>query len=156
MKRLFVSFLVMLMIVSVTNRVCSQSAGLPEFDEAALVSTVGKGSDGKPYTVLVYGAIGCGYSRYLIDNLNQLTPCSDSAEVLVLLDNSKEEIEQHMAGHLDSLVIFSNTVLGHRFKKKNGYYPQVFVFHEGNEIMHIMGVKKGMLTRIRKQIECDQ
>lgn len=156
MKQLFVSFFAMMLIIFFSATGWSQSVDLPEFDEAALVSTVGKGSDGKPYMVLVYGAVGCGYSRYLIDNLNQLTPCSDSAEVLVLLDNSKEEIEQHMVGHLDSLVIFSNTVLGHRFKKKNGYYPQVFVFHEGNEIMHIMGVKKGMLTRIRKQIECDQ
>jgi hypothetical protein len=156
MKQFFVSFFTVLLIIFFSTTGWSQSVDLPDFDEAALVSTVSRGSTAKPYTVLVYGAIGCGYSRFLIDNLDQLTQCADNAEVLVLLDNTKEEIGQHMSGHLDSLVIFSNAVLEHRFKKKNGHYPQVFVYHQGKAIMHIMGVKKGMLTRIREQIECDQ
>lgn len=43
------------------------------------------------YTLLVYGAIGCSYSQYLVANLNAFDPC-ENIEIVIVLNDSKDSI----------------------------------------------------------------
>lgn len=127
---------------------------LPSFTEEALVSAKSTTvSEKGEYKLLVYGAIGCSFSRYLVENLNVFDNC-ENLEIILLLDDPKEAILKEYASLINKYQIYSNSILKHSFAKKNDITPQTFLFKSGKELLHIKGVKKKMFVKINKKINC--
>lgn len=126
---------------------------LPKLDANALVNqSFDLKSFSKPYTVVLYGGVGCGYSKFLIQNLHVLNECRSICDIVLIMDQSKDSIVKHMPEVLQQYPVFSNELLQYRLKKKNDIFPQLLVFKNQVQINHIVGVKEGMLTNTKKLI----
>lgn len=129
----------------------------PKFDSSSLVSrNYDLRQIDKPYTVIVYGGVGCGYSKYLIQNLHVLDECRDNANIVLLMDQPKDSIIKYMDKAIDLYPTFSNAILQYKLKKKSDIFPQVLVFKEMIQVEHIVGIKEGMFTKIKTRITKDQ
>jgi hypothetical protein len=125
----------------------------PPFDSSALVSkNYNLQQLGKPYTIVVYGGVGCGYSKYLIENLHVLDECRNKASIVLLMDQPKDSIIKHMDKAIALYPTFSNSILQYKLKKKSDIFPQVLVFKDSIQVEHIVGIKEGMLTKIKNMI----
>lgn len=127
----------------------------PAFTDEALVAQPGAVASPKPYLILLYGGVGCGYSQLLVKNLHRFRDCQQ-AEVVLLLHEPKAIILKEMPSVPDTFRTYSNAVLNHRLRKNNDIFPQVFVFRETEQLLHVKGVKKGMMERIRKAVGCGE
>lgn len=106
----------------------------------------------KPYTVVVYGGVGCGFSKYLIENLGVLADCKEKCDIVLIMDQAKDSITKHMANALDKYPTFTNLVLQYQLKKKPDVFPQLLLFKNKTQINHVVGIKEGMLTNTKKLI----
>lgn len=106
----------------------------------------------KPFTLVVYGGIGCGYSKYLIENLEVLSECRDKCDIILIMDQPKDSITKYMNEVVGKYPTFTNAILQYKLKKKNDNFPQLLVFKDKVQINHIVGVKEGMLTNTKKLI----
>lgn len=134
----------------------SQNA-LPSFNSNALVSgNYDTAFLNKPYTIVVYGSIGCGYSKYLIDNLNILDESKGKAAIFLIMAQSKDTILKYMDSISKVYPTFSNTVLQYQLKKHSDRFPHLLLFKNGIQREHILGIKKGMLTKVNNIILNDE
>lgn len=106
----------------------------------------------KPYTLIIYGGVGCGYSEYLIKNLDVLSDCKNNCDIVLIMDKDRETIYKYMGEVVEKYPTFTNTLLQYKLKKKSDIFPQALLFKNKVQISHIVGVKKGMLTKIEKII----
>jgi hypothetical protein len=53
---------------------------------------------------------------------------------------------------IENYPTFSNVTLGYQLKKKTDIFPQVLLFKNEKQVDHIIGVKKGMLSKIKSQV----
>jgi hypothetical protein len=145
--------LIILTLFSITTAAFTQEQ-FPDFREEALITTDSIDfSDHAEYKLLVYGAIGCSYSRYLVENLNVFDDCGN-LEVIILLNDPEEAILREYSSILHKYKVYSNTILEHSLPKNNDITPQTFLFHSDEELLHIKGVKKKMFVKINDQINC--
>lgn len=129
----------------------------PKLDTNSLVSKQFDLNEiSKPYTVIVYGGVGCGYSQHLIKNLNVLDECKSKCDIILIMDQTKEIITMNMQKTLDQYPIFSNSQLQYKLKKKNDVFPQVLLFRNQLPVEHIVGIKEGMLTKLKERILLDR
>jgi hypothetical protein len=129
----------------------------PLFDRNSLISdNYDLQQINKPYTVVVYGGVGCGYSKFLIQNLNTLDDIRDKADIVLIMDQPKDSITMHMNQIIDLYPVFTNTLLQYKLKKKNDIFPQLLLFKNQMQVEHIIGVKEGMLTKIRDMVLNDK
>lgn len=147
------TFLVCILCATYVLGVCQNK--MPEWKEEAFVSNgLNYKTFQRPYTMIVYGGLGCGYTQLLVQNLNRLTDCQN-IDIVLLMNESKEEIYRQWPTKIDSFYTFSNQVLSYKLRKANLIFPQVFIFKEGNQLMHIKGIKREMFQRIKKSVGCD-
>lgn len=107
----------------------------------------------KRFTILMYGALGCGYSQYLLPHMHRFANCNE-ANVVVLLDDARSSVLQQRPQLGDSLIVYSNNELSHQFKKDNDIFPQLMVF-EGDALRYkVKGIKKEMIVQSRKLAGC--
>lgn len=145
-------FLLISLISILTVKVTAQNQ-FPNLDPNALVSArYDLTALNKPYTVIIYGGVGCGFSQYLIQNLELLSACSTKCDIVLIMDQPKDSITKHMQEVIDRYPTFTNTVLQYRLRKKNDFFPQLLLFRDKVQIEHIVGLKEGMLTNTRKRI----
>lgn len=132
-----------------------QSTNLPQWSAAAAVNPelTPTAPAEATHLVMVYGGVGCGYSQYLLKNFQPVANCP-KAKVVLLMDGSPEAIKTQMAEYLNRYPVYSNALLQHRLRKDSDIFPQVFVFDGEKEVLHIKGVKKGMLDKIKDKIGC--
>ena len=110
----------------------------------------------KPYTLIIYGGVGCGYSRYLINNLQVLSDCKDKCDIILIMDQAKDSIYKHMNNIIENYPTFTNMILQYRLRKKTDIFPQLLLFKNKVQIEHIVGIKEGMLTKVKNRIIEDQ
>jgi hypothetical protein len=106
----------------------------------------------KPYTIVVYGAVGCGWSKLLINHLNVLDDCRSKADIILIMDQPKDSLVRHMDKIIENYPTFSNVTLGYQLKKKTDIFPQVLLFKNEKQVDHIIGVKKDMLSKIKSRV----
>jgi hypothetical protein len=144
--------LIVCMFMMAAPRVAGQNS-FPNLDSASLVSpNVDLAQLNKPYTIVIYGGVGCGYSKYLIEHLNVLDECKPKADIILIMDQPKDSLVKYMEHTTLVYPCFSNATLGYRLKKKPDIFPQVLVFKHEQQIEHIIGIKEGMLTKINARI----
>lgn len=149
MKKLHLLILTVSMIW--TNSVGQNK--FPNFDTNSLVTpNYDLGKLNKPYTVVIYGSVGCGYSKYLIENLGVLSECKNRCDIILIMDQEKDYINKHMNNIIEKYPTFTNTILQYKLKKKSDIFPQLLLFKNKAQIDHIVGVKKDMLTKTKKRI----
>jgi hypothetical protein len=110
----------------------------------------------KPYTLIIYGGVGCGYSKYLIQNLDVLSECKDKCDIILIMDQAKESINKHMSNIIEKYPTFTNTILQYRLRKKSDIFPQLLLFKNKVQIDHVVGIKEGMLTKTKRIIVEDK
>ncbi len=146
-------FLVLLISISIAVSSTSGQNRFPDLDTTALVSgnyDIKKMS--KPYTVIIYGGVGCSYSKYLLQNLDVLQECKDRCDIVLIMDQPKDSIINYMNDIAGKYPTFTNTILNYRLKKKSDIFPQLLLFKNKVQIEHIVGIKEGMLTNTKKRI----
>lgn len=152
--KLWITLLLLLSNLGFTGY-CQNS--FPLFNSSALVS---KNYDlkqlNKPYTIVIYGGVGCGYSRFLIQNLNTLHDIRDKADIVLIMDQPKDSISMHMNEIVEQYPTFTNTRLQYKLKKKKDIFPQLLLFKNQKQTEHIIGVKEGMLTKLKEKILTDK
>lgn len=146
-------FLILIFLLMMSKASFSQES-YPAFSEDALVQSDSaiNWKDGK-YQLVVFGAIACAYSRYLVDNFSALDQCED-LEIILLLNDEKEAILSHYPKLIKSYRVYSNTILKHRLRKGNDFTPHSFLFKDQEQLLHIKGVRKKMLLKIKQRIDC--
>jgi thioredoxin-related protein len=107
----------------------------------------------KPYTIVVYGSLGCGYSNYLLQHLSRLDESASEADVVVILQEEKALIQQEKPELVASYKVFSNQLLGFTPRKNADRFPHIFVFKDRELVYSVLGLKKGMLTKINERIK---
>ena len=110
----------------------------------------------KPYTLIIYGGVGCGYSKYLIENLDVLAECKDKCDIILIMDQAKDSINKHMPNIIEKYPTFTNTILQYRPRKKSDIFPQLLLFKNKMQIDHVLGIKEGMLTKTIRLIVEDK
>ncbi len=53
---------------------------------------------------------------------------------------------------IENYPTFSNVTLGYKLKKKADIFPQVLLFKNEKQVDHIIGVKEGMLSKIKSRV----
>lgn len=149
MKRLIAMFTLLLCVASIA---AAQNV-FPKWNQQAMVSAHTIDSLTKPYTVVIYGGVGCGFSKFLIGNLNVLDDCRDQCDVVLIMDQPKDSVLKHMPQALALYPTFSNHDLKYELKKKRDVYPQMLVFKHQSLVDHVVGVKEGMLSKTRDRIK---
>jgi hypothetical protein len=147
------NLLCLLLFVALTKAQSFAQNTFPNLDVNALVKnnfTINEYN--KPYTVIIYGGVGCGYSKFLIENLTVLNECKDKCDIILIMDQAKDSITKHMAVVTEQYPTFSNTVLQYKLKKRADIFPQLLLFKNKVQIHHIVGIKEGMLTKTKQQI----
>lgn len=149
MKKIII--LLTLITLSLTGKSQEQ---FPGFTNDALVTpdSINISMNGE-YHLLVYGAIGCSYSRYLVDNLKVFDGC-EQLEIIILLRDDADSILKEYPELITKYNVYSNHILGHEFKKHNDITPQTFLFKAGKQLLHIKGVKKKMFVKINDMVSC--
>jgi hypothetical protein len=138
--------------MAIVIKVAGQNS-FPRLDTASLVSpNVDLAQLNKPYTIIIYGGVGCGWSKLLIDHLDVLDECRTRADVILIMDQPKDSLIKYMEKIIENYPSFSNVTLGYRLKKKPDIFPQVLVFKHKRQIDHIVGIKEGMLTKLKDRI----
>lgn len=144
--------LLSLIVLTIGVKAFSQNQ-FPSLDKSSLVSTnydIEKLD--KPYTLIIYGGVSCGYSQYLIKNLDVLSDCKVKCDIILIMDKDRETIYKYMGEVVEKYPTFTNTVLQYKLKKKSDIFPQSLLFKNRVQISHIVGVKNGMLTNTKKII----
>lgn len=153
MKNIFL--LLWLFCFAITNSYSQNT--FPLFDSNALVS---KNVDvkllNKPYTILIYGSIGCGYSTFLIQHLHVLDTCKSNADIILLMAQPKDTISKYMDTVINRYPTFSNAVMQYKPHKHLDRYPQVLVFKNGVQQLYFLGLKKGMLGKVEELVLKDK
>jgi hypothetical protein len=140
-----------LILLSITKSFAENQ--FPKLDSNALVTAhYDLKQLNKPYTLIIYGGVGCGWSKLLIQNLDILAECSSQCDIVLIMDQSKDSIAKQMSEVIEKYPTFTNKILQYKLKKKNDIFPQLLLFKNKVQIEHIVGVKEGMLTRTRKLI----
>lgn len=153
MKRL----LPIILIVIVTGTRSFGQNTFPNLDTNSLVNRNFKLDKlNKPYTLIIYGGVGCSYSKYLIENLDVLSECKDKCDIILIMDQAKDSINKHMPAIIEKYPTFTNTILQYRLRKKSDIFPQLLLFKNKVQIDHVIGIKEGMLTRTKKLIVEDK
>ena len=134
----------------------SANSQLPLFKNEALASMSSEtvsSSDKKPYIVVLYGSLNCGYTNYLLQHIDYFTNCTQM-ELILLLNNSKDAIKSRLPDLINRYTIYSNDVLQHQFKTNNDIVPQLFVFKGEEQVLHFKGVKKDMFKKAKQETGC--
>jgi hypothetical protein len=140
--------------LSITGTLSSQEK-FPELTNDALVGTqTSNVSQQKPYKLVVFGAIGCSYSRFLIDQLNYFDDC-EQLEIIILLEDSKEAILKEYPELIKTYRVYTNEILNYKLSKKQDITPQTFLFKNDEQLLYLKGVKKRMFIRINNKINCN-
>jgi hypothetical protein len=144
-----------LLVFICSNSFCQNP--FPVLDSNALVSgEYGKVLLQKPYTIIVYGSIGCGYSKYLVDNLNGLNQSRSKADIIIIMAQPKDTILRYMDSTSKLYPVFSNAVLQYKLKKHSDRFPHLILFKNGVQRKHILGIKKGILRKVNDIILNDK
>jgi hypothetical protein len=147
----------LLLIVTIIG---TQSFGQNKFPNLDTNSLVKHNFDldklNKPYTLIIYGGVGCGYSKYLIENLEVLSECKDKCDIILIMDQAKDSINKHMSNIIEKYPTFTNTILQYQLRKKSDIFPQLLLFKNKVQIDHVVGIKEGMLTKTKKLITEDK
>lgn len=145
----------LLSIVLITASVYGQNTK-PVFIPQALVNPeLNFNNAPSPYKLIVYGGVGCSYSKYLIENLYVVDSCSQ-IDIVIVMDKEIDIIRKHMVDYLSKYAIYSNAILQYKLTKNNDIFPQVLLFKDDKEVLHIKGVKKKMLSRIMETADCEK
>lgn len=72
----------------------------------------------KPYTIVVYGRVGCGWSKLLINHLDVLDECRSKADIILIMDQPKDSLVRYMDKIIENYPTFSNVTLGYKNLKK--------------------------------------
>lgn len=141
------------MLLTFTKIALSQEQ-FPVFTSEALVKSdstilLKKGE----YKVIVYGAIGCSYSRYLIDHLYAIDTC-EKLEIIIVLNDPKDAISTEYPELIKKYSVYTNDILKYRLKKDNTITPQTFLFKNNEQLLHVKGVKKNMFVKIKDYVKC--
>jgi len=125
----------------------------PSFDSSALVWPQAARNIGtKPYTVVVYGGVGCGYSQFLIQKLTVLNECAALCDVVLIMDQPKDSVLKHMPNAAALYPTYTNTLLQYQLRKKKDIFPQLLVFKDRELVDHYIGIKEGMLSKTKERI----
>ncbi|GAB2677733.1 hypothetical protein GCM10027036_34280 [Flavihumibacter cheonanensis] len=153
MKRLFP---IILIVIVIGTRSFGQNT-FPNLDTNSLVNRNFKLDKlNKPYTLIIYGGVGCSYSKYLIENLDVFSECKDKCDIILIMDQAKDSINKHMPTIIEKYPTFTNTILQYRLRKKSDIFPQLLLFKNKVQIDHFIGIKEGMLSRTKKLIVEDK
>lgn len=145
--------LIVFMLVSLTKAVYAQEQ-FPAFTtEALITSDTTKVSKKGEYQLLIYGAIGCSYSRYLIDNLKAFDDC-EQLEIIILLNDTKDAILKAYPELIKKYRVYANDMLNYQLTKNNDITPQTLLFKNDKQLLHIKGVKKNMFVKINDEVNC--
>ena len=127
---------------------------IPNFSEKGLMGSVSAAQIAdSDYKLLVYGAVNCSYSKYLIENLNAFDDC-DALEIVILLNDSKNKIESEYPELIKKYRVYSNDILQYQLDKKNDLFPQTFLFKENEQLLSVKGIKKNMFVKINNEVQC--
>jgi hypothetical protein len=134
----------LLLIVTIIG---TQSFGQNKFPNLDTNSLVKHNFDldklNKPYTLIIYGGVGCGYSK-------------DKCDIILIMDQAKDSINKHMSNIIEKYPTFTNTILQYQLRKKSDIFPQLLLFKNKVQIDHVVGIKEGMLTKTKKLITEDK
>lgn len=149
------NILIILALTTFAQTAISQEQ-FPIFTDEALIKSDSAGiSKSGEYKLLVYGAIGCSYSKYLINNLNAFDNCQ-KLEIIILLNDTKDAILNEYPELIKRYRVYSNDILKYRLTKNNDITPQTFLFKNDEQLLHVKGVKKKMFVNIDDQVNCKE
>ena len=136
-------FLLLALIISA----CIGHKTIPEFGEMTPVN--GKYKSSK-YTLLLYAAIGCGYSQAAIKKLQDYQSC-DEFQIVVVEDDSTSWILEHQEKYFSTASFYSNEAKNVRFKN---FFPQYFLYKNGKLIWRKKGYTKQVQTILQDKMNC--
>ena len=148
------TILILFAFLSITGTLSSQEKFPVLTNDALVGSQTSNVSHQEPYKLLVYGAIGCSYSRFLVDQLSYFEDC-EQLEIIILLEDSKEAILKEYPKLIETYRVYTNDILNYKLAKKQDITPQTFLFKDGEQLLSIKGVKKRMFIKINKKINCN-
>lgn len=91
----------------------------------------------KPYQLIVYAALGCGISAFLIDELADFQH-ADFVDIVIIEWDEPEAIRHHMTDKLNEYPIWSNKVLKAKMRRKKAF-PQYMIYKNQELLYHNLG-----------------
>jgi hypothetical protein len=91
----------------------------------------------KTYQLIVYAALGCSISAFLIDELADFQH-ADFVDVVIIEWDEPEAIRHHMEDKPNEYPIWSNTVLKAKMRRKKAF-PQYMIYKNHELIYHNLG-----------------
>jgi hypothetical protein len=106
------------------------------------------GEPSKPYQLIIYAAVGCGISSFLIDELADFQH-TDLVDVIIIEWDDPETIKHHKQEKLNKFPIWSNEILKARMKRKKTF-PQYMIYRERELIYHNLGANAYTMETLNK------
>ncbi|WP_019036951.1 hypothetical protein [Psychroflexus tropicus] len=148
------SALILLAFMTITGTSLSQEKFPVLTDDALVGSEISNLNHQRPYKFVVFGAIKCSYSKFLVDQLSYFDDC-EQLEIIIILEDSKEAILKEYPKLIETYRVYTNEILNYKLTKNQDITPQTFLFKDGEQLLYIKGVKKRMFIKINKKISCN-
>jgi len=126
---------------------CHLHKSIPDFSNSKIVNGEYTSSE---YTLVVYAAIGCGYSQAAIKKLQKFDGCKDF-QLIVIENDSMELINEHQKEYFTKATFYSNEEGKIKFKN---FFPQYFLYKDGNLIWRKKGYVKEAKTILNAKMKC--
>jgi hypothetical protein len=126
---------------------CRVHKSIPDFNHLKAVNGKYSGSE---YTLVLYAAIGCGYSQAAIKKLQTFEGCNDF-QLIVIEDDAMELINEHQKEYFTKTIFYSNEDGKMKFRN---FFPQYFLYKDGALIWRKKGYVKNAKKILHTQMKC--
>lgn len=139
LQRMFIWSLYVGLVLLLSTNISFGQKKFPKFEnkEALVNPELFSGELSKPYQLVVYAALGCGFSAFLIDELADFQH-TDFVDVVIIEWDQPEAIRHHMADKLNEYPIWSNAVLKAKMRRKKAF-PQYMIYKNQELLYHNLG-----------------
>ncbi len=121
---------------------------MPDFGQ---MKPVNGSYENSKYTLVLYAAIGCGYSQAAIKKLQGFEGCNEF-QIVVVEDDSTSRILEHQEKYFSTAAFYSNEDKNVRFKN---LFPQYFLYENGKLIWRKKGYVKQVNTILNDKMKCE-
>ncbi len=126
---------------------CHTHKSIPDFNQ---LKTANGNFAGSEHTLVIYAAIGCGYSQAAIKKLQAYESCKEF-QMIVIEDDSLELIKEHQGKYFANTAFYSNEDGKVKFKN---FFPQYFLYRNKKLIWKKKGYAKNANTILDAKMEC--
>lgn len=105
-----------------------------------------------PYTLVIYGAVGCGHTQAAIRDIHNYGGCGD-LQVIIVEEDSRNDILEYQNEFFAHSTFYSNEEMQMEFKN---FFPQYYLYKGNQLIWNANGYVQNATKVLDQKIICNE